>query len=116
MVVVPDASLRDSTAFALEAEGYAVIAVPWLKSLEDLPGWATISGAVVDDKALGFYEGDWMAFPIPAIALMIDGFNPRARWPDHGAVILKPLLGRSLVEVVEDRISAITPTPLPSPT
>jgi hypothetical protein len=46
-----------------------------------------------------------MAFPTAAIVLMIDGFNPSARWPDHAAVILKPLLGSSLVELVADRLS-----------
>lgn len=100
LVVAPDAELRRSIDFALEAEGLHVI----LRA--HLPPPALLEGvydcAVVDESVVLSASDGWARLAaIPcATVLLVDRIGSAPRGHFTGSIIRKPLLGRSLVDRV----------------
>lgn len=105
LVVAADAGFRKSLGFALEADGYAVLAGSRWKELLTNPRAEEALCVVVDDEAVR----DWPAFASqcsllgkPTIVLLS---RPR---PLPGlltlTVIMKPFLGSPLLEAVRKAV------------
>lgn len=100
LVVGPDNELQRSVKFALEAEGFGVLTAPRLPYESDCAGLPAIACAVVDDGGLTSADrtraqrthARW------PVVLLIDGFSTPAMAAEH--ILVKPLLGRSLVNAV----------------
>lgn len=98
LVVVPDAPIRQSLRFVLEAEGYGVL---WLDQLPVTPmpdpGYDC---AVVDEDAIRSLPGGWQRLRdsgLPLV-LLVDRLEDGA--VDGVRSVRKPLLGSALVEAV----------------
>jgi DNA-binding response OmpR family regulator len=100
LIVVPEEDLRRSIVFALEAEGLDVVTCARLEDLLSLPRLALADCMIVDDKAFRISNGcgglAQLAMPVVLLADTVPDTCPA--WVD--AVLMKPLLGRSLVDAV----------------
>ncbi|TYR31344.1 transcriptional regulator [Mesorhizobium microcysteis] len=108
LVVVPDPELRRSVEFALEAEGYRVDSYATLGAAFAAPGPFGAGCAVVDENAISGRRGaatrlDGLGGPVILLA-------DRMRTVPHAAgltVLTKPLLGRLLVETVDEIVASL---------
>lgn len=100
LIVVPEEDLRRSIVFALEAEGLDVVTCAGLEDILSLPRLARADCMIVDDKALPTSSGYGglpnLAMPVVLLADTVPETCPE--WVD--VTLLKPLLGRSLVDAV----------------
>ncbi|MET2831514.1 hypothetical protein [Mesorhizobium shangrilense] len=100
LIVVPEEDLRRSIVFALEAEGLDVVTCAGLEDILSLPRLARADCMVVDDMALRISSGYGgppnLAMPVVLLADTVPDARPE--WVD--VTLLKPLLGRSLVDAV----------------
>ena len=100
LIVVPEEDLRRSIVFALEAEGLDVVTCAGIEDILSLPRLARADCMVVDVLALltssGY--GDLAELAMPEVLLADTVPDARPAWVD--ATLLKPLLGRSLVDAV----------------
>lgn len=99
LVVAPDAELRRSIAFALEAEGLCIASRPDLPDAAE-PAFWDARCSVVDEDAVEAAPDGWRrlaALTQPQV-LLVD----RLAVPEACAAVAlrKPLLGRGLVEAV----------------
>lgn len=100
LIVVPEEDLRHSIVFALEAEGLDVVTCARLEDILSLPRLARADCMIVDDKALrtsrGYDSLANLAMPVVLLADTILDTHPAG----IDVTLLKPLLGRSLVDAV----------------
>lgn len=103
LVVAPDQAMRRSLAFVLEAEGYAVVAVPRLDTVEPYLRAANgrTSVLVVDQDALAERNSpvQELAGLSRPVVLMVEGMRrpPALPWL---RIVEKPPLGPDLLEAV----------------
>ncbi len=100
LIVVPEEDLRQSIVFALEAEGLEVVTCARLEDILALPRLARADCMIVDDKAFRGSSGyDGLPNPAMPVVLLADTVaDTRTECVD--VTLLKPLLGRSLVDAV----------------
>lgn len=108
MVIAPNAELRRSIAFLLEAEGYAVTVHTTLLP-DKLPAVPRRRCAVVDDAALRDEPEAWSRLPqiADSFVMLLDG----TRELPAGLVayrVEKPLLGLNLVEAVRNALWSVS--------
>lgn len=100
LIVIPEEDLRRSIVFALEAEDFEVITCARLEDVLSLPRLARADCMIVDDKAFRVSNGRGglaqRAMPVVLLADVVPDTCPE--WVD--TVLLKPLLGRSLIDAV----------------
>lgn len=100
--MVPDAPIRQSLRFVLEAEGYGVLSLDQLPS-PTTPGPGNDAGfdcAVVDEDTIASLPGGWQRLRssgLPLI-LLVDRLGDGA--VDGVRSVQKPLLGSALIEAV----------------
>lgn len=98
LVVVPDAPVRQSLRFVLEAEGYGVLGLDQLPaSPTSEPGYDC---AVVDEDTIRSLPGGWQRLRSagPPLVLLVDRLEDGA--VDGVRSVRKPLLGSALVDAV----------------
>ena len=102
LIVAPDAELRSSLMFALEAEGYAVSALPDIATARGLAGQfdCTVLDAAAADHMLADVIG-FCAFARPVV-LLSDTAVPTPRLDGWIAgMVEKPQLGLALSTAVQ---------------
>lgn len=103
LVVAPDPEFRRSLAFVLEAEGCRVEIAERLPALDAIPG--RYDCLVIDHRSIpaGVRIGTLFAgTPIPIVVLASHAQDMLARGFER--VVVKPFLGRRLVEAVRDAV------------
>jgi len=101
LVVAPKPEFRRSIEFALEAEGFGVESHALLASALESPLAEVADCTVIDDHAVNAMNGGWVAlsrFKQPIV--LLGNHEQPAGLPPHVTVLLKPLLGRSLIDTV----------------
>lgn len=99
LVIVPDAQLRRSVAFLLEAEGYAVHA---FASLADADRRAPVACAIVDEAAVTGGAPFWTGLAALALSSVILSSKGQPQPQQRGMrLVEKPLLGQRLVDAVQ---------------
>lgn len=101
LLIVPDHGLRRSLEFALEVEGFAVVAYENVAAALVSTGVAEGTCIVIDEDAVFRYP-----FAITAlrhfrqpILLLVDGPEPASKAPGV-RILRKPLLGNALIKAV----------------
>jgi FixJ family two-component response regulator len=101
LVAAPGAELRQSIAFALEADGFEVDAHASLAAAIAAPGSAAAHCFVVDENALNGHANGTLALQkigLPVI-LLVDRLRAIPRLA-RIRTLTKPLLGQRLIEMV----------------
>jgi hypothetical protein len=109
LVVAPDAELRRSIVFALEAEGLHVILRDELPAPSFILAPEGLVYAVVDESAVLTAPDGWArlaALPCRTV-LLVDRMHAMPPADFAGIVVRKPLLGRSLVEPILASLPAL---------
>lgn len=100
LIVVPEDDLRRSIVFALEAEGLDVVTCARLEDIRSLPRLARADCMIVDDKALRTASGYGGLAELAMPVVLLADTVPDTRPAGIDVTLLKPLLGRSLVDAV----------------
>ena len=101
LVAAPGAELRQSIAFALEADGFAVDAHASLAAAIGAPGSSAALCFVVDENALNGHANGGLALQkigLPVI-LLVDRLRAIPRLA-RIKTLTKPMLGQRLIEMV----------------
>ena len=101
LVVAPDYGLRRSLEFALEVEGFAVLAYEGLTAALASPRAAEDTCMVIDEEAVSndpFAIAALRQFKAP-IWLLMDGSRPIPDAPGV-RVLRKPVLGNALIRAI----------------
>jgi DNA-binding NtrC family response regulator len=108
-IIAPDADLRHSLEFALQAAGYFVSSVP---SVEAAIGPEPFDCYVMDHQAARTHTAEVASFCRRAQPLIVLAGRPSA-WLSQLAfrTVQKPLLGEALLTAVHDALST---NPLPA--
>lgn len=103
LLIAPDSDLRRSLEFALRAEGHDV---SWRASLGARDLSAHFDCTVLDHHAIGPHLQEGVTFCrvfAPVILLANAGDHPLA--PAALTTLLKPLLGRALIEAIDRAVT-----------
>jgi DNA-binding response OmpR family regulator len=98
LVLAPDNELRRSVRFALEAEGFRVDTISRLPADNEAELSPQASCVIVDDRSLPDTDsGRLQQLGLPIIFLTEGLVAPKFAWK---RMLLKPLLGRELIDAV----------------
>jgi DNA-binding response OmpR family regulator len=106
--VAPDNALRRSLRFALEAEGFDVITAARLAAEGNDHSSAKVSCVVLDDRSLAASDAgriERLGMPVIFLSDGLGGPKLAAK-----QTLVKPLLGRELIDAVAETIAATQPT------
>lgn len=105
-VTAPDNEFRRSIAFALEAEDFDVMPFPALRDAVDAAQKRAAACIVIDEQTIEWFGNGWQeveGLKMPKI-LLSAGLRTIPPLADM-TVLLKPLLGRHLVDAVSEAIN-----------
>ncbi|MBL8583621.1 MAG: hypothetical protein JNL61_15540 [Rhizobiaceae bacterium] len=112
LVVVPDAELQRSVAFALEAEGLNVVVASQLSDWNVCRALCSAACSVVDECAIAERKDDFQRLlerRLPVV-LLVDAPKDVPADLELRSVV-KPLLGRQLVDAVVRSLPAVGARP-----
>jgi DNA-binding response OmpR family regulator len=112
IVVAAHEGLRRSLAFALEAEGYAVVTARRPSDIAASSQLAGVACIVVDEETVaGSGAWDTLVRMGPPLVLLSDGVR-QAPAVLGARTVTKPLLGRSLIDTVASSVRGCARAPV----